>query len=83
MTEEIITAKRIKDRINEICTALEFDYKGLHSGVDPLSKTHFDMWYGEDIIYTATSIDEVMSVKLFDGKSLTEIVDEIEEVDGL
>lgn len=77
-----MTAKKIKDRINEKATALLFDYKGIAGGVDPLSDTHFDVWYGEEL-YVATSIDDVMSVKLFDGKSLTEIVDEIENVEGL
>ena len=67
---------------DQVFQAIEFDYKGIAGGVDPFSDTHFDVWYGEEL-YVATSIDEVMSVKLFDGKSLTEIVDEIEEVDGL
>lgn len=77
-----MTAKQIKDRINEICTIFEFDYKGKNCAVDPFSKSSFVMWYGDND-YIAHSIDDVMSVKLFDGKSLTEIVDEIENVDGL
>ncbi len=36
------------------------------------------MWYG-DIDYIAHSIDDVFSVKLYDGKTLEEIFQDIED----
>ena len=39
------------------------------------------MWYGEEETYTAKSIEEVMSVPLFNGKSINEIYTEIEITD--
>lgn len=35
------------------------------------------MWYG-DKAFTASSIDEVMNITLFDGKSLNEISDTVD-----
>lgn len=70
----------LKDRIAEIVTQITFTYNGKSCGVDPMSSTEFDMWYGDDII-TAGSIEEVMSTKLFDGKSLADIVDDIDDLE--
>lgn len=74
---------KIRNRIAELVTHICFEYNNRTCGVDPIySKKNgqrFDMWYGEDI-YTARSIDEVMTVKFFDGKSLNDIADEIKEI---
>lgn len=70
----------IRDRIAEIVTQITFTYNGKNCGVDPMSSTEFDMWYGDDLI-TAGSIEEVMSTKLFDDKSLVDIVDDIEDLE--
>lgn len=71
---------KIKQRIGEIASHFTFEYKGKNAGVDPFSKNKFDMWFG-DYDKTATSIDEVMNDKFFDGKSLSEIADEIYIID--
>lgn len=76
-----MSANKIKDRINEICSLFSFEYNGIACGIDPLSVSEFNMWYGEDKNYTAQSIDEVMSVKLFDGNALNDIADEIDIID--
>ena len=70
----------IRDRIAEIVTQITFTYNGKNCGVDPMSSTEFDMWYGDDLI-TVGSIEEVMSTKLFDDKSLADIVDDIEDLE--
>lgn len=70
-------ANEIKQRINEICSHFTFDYNGKSCGVDPFSHSEFDMWCGDDN-KTVNSIEEVMTVPLFDGKSLSEIADEIQ-----
>lgn len=75
-----MTAVQIKNRINELCSVVTFDYNGKSCGIDPLSNDNFDMWYG-DKAKTAVSIDDVMNDRFFDGKSLTEIADKITDID--
>ena len=70
----------IRDRIAEIVTQITFNYNVKNCGVDPMSSTEFDMWYGDELL-TASSIEEVMSTKLFDDKSLADIVDDIEDLE--
>lgn len=70
----------IKNRIDSLASFFGFDYNGKACGIDPISHTHFDMWYGNKD-HLAKSIDEVMNVSLFDGKSLSEIYEKIEITD--
>ncbi|MEY8428821.1 hypothetical protein AALA00_14160 [Lachnospiraceae bacterium 46-15] len=67
----------IKKYLDEVFSHFLFEYNGENCGVDPISRTHFDMWYGDKEM-TAESIDEVMEVPFFDGLSLTEIAKNIE-----
>lgn len=62
--------------IQSLFSYIGFEYKGVACGIDPFSRNHFDMWYGDEY-YKAESIDDVMNYPLFDGKSLTEIFEEI------
>lgn len=71
---------KIRNRINEICTHFTFTYHGKSCGVDPYSKNDFEMWCG-DSDFRAKNIDEVMNHPLFDGKSLTEIAEDIEIIE--
>lgn len=57
-----------------------FNYKGRACGIDPLSLNQFDMWYG-DKSATLQTVDEVLTTKFFDGKSLKDIWDDITELD--
>lgn len=77
-----MTAKDLRDRINSICTHVLFDYNGKECGVDPLNEKHFDMWCGDDFM-EAHSIDEVMRAPFFEEKPLEEIVDQLENVEGM
>lgn len=70
----------LKDRIAEIVTQITFTYNGKNCGVDPMSSTEFDMWCGDEFV-TVGSIEEVMSTKLFDDKSLADIVDDIDDLE--
>lgn len=54
-----------------------FEYKGKSCGVDPLTKNLFNIWFGNELI-SAYSIEEVMGLIFFDGKSLNDIAEEIE-----
>jgi len=73
-------ADKIKSRINELCTHMLFEFKGVDCGVDPLSRDHFDMWYGKES-FTAKSIDEVMSTPFFNGHCLNDIAESVEITD--
>ncbi len=72
-----MTADKIKNRINELASHFLFKYQGKECGVDPFSRSDFDMWCGEDYM-KATSIDEVMEVPFFEGKALQDIANEID-----
>lgn len=80
-----MTAEKIKKRISECISHFCFDYQNKACGVDPVYNSkdgqRFEMWYGEDNIYTAHSVDEVMTVKMFGNKSLNEIAQHIDIVD--
>lgn len=72
-----MSADELRDEIAVQWNDVEFIYNGKRSGVT--SEVHdyiptFAMWYGEkEKIYS--DIDEVMSDKFFDGKSLSEIAE--------
>ena len=70
----------IKERINELASHFTFEYQSLSCGVDPFSQNEFDLWCGDNN-RTAKSIDEVMTTPFFNGKSLSEIADDIEIID--
>lgn len=69
-----------RDRVYSLISYISFEYNNTDCGIDPLAKDHFDMWYGDEY-YKAESIDDVMSHPLFDGKSLTEIFDNISNLE--
>ena len=77
-----MTAKDLRDRIKSICTHVLFDYNGKECGVDPFNEKHFDMWYGDDFM-EAHGIAEVMKTPFFNGKALEDIVDQLENVEGI
>lgn len=77
-----MTAIELRDRIKSLCTHVLFDYNGKECGVDPFNAKHFDMWYG-DTFMEAHSIDEVMKTPFFGGKALEDIVDQLENVEGM
>jgi hypothetical protein len=68
------------ERVESLVSYIGFEYKDIVCGIDPLSRSHFDMWYGDEY-YKAESIDDVMNYPLFDGKPLTEIFEEITDLE--
>jgi hypothetical protein len=73
-------AEKIREKLEEMQSHILFDYNNESCGIDPLSRSHFDMWYGDES-YTVSSIDEVMSTPVFGGKALENIADEIDIYD--
>jgi hypothetical protein len=72
--------EKLENRIMSLAGVVEFDYKGTHCGIDPINHSHYDMWYGDDFV-TAKSIDEVMTITLFDKQALKDIYKNIENLD--
>ncbi len=70
----------IKNAIDSLVSFFGFVYNEKNCGVDPISHTQYEMWYGEET-YTAKSIDDVLSVPLFEGKSINEIYNGIKITD--
>ncbi len=75
-----MTSSMIKKRLDGLIGCVTFEYKGHPCGVDPLAHDDFNMWYG-NLAFKARSIDEVMTTKLFDGKSLTDIANDITDLE--
>lgn len=75
-----MTIDETKNYLAKLTSHVTFEFNGCSCGVDPLSRNRFEMWYGQKAM-TANSIDEVMNVKFFDGKSLTDIWDDIVDLD--
>lgn len=71
-----MTVLEIREYLDNLISHITFEYNGQSCGVDPLAHDDFDMWYGDKRI-KAHSIYEVMNTKLFDGKALRDIVDDI------
>lgn len=72
----------LEENSNVVC--FTFDYKGKPCGIDPWSdgKQHYNIWYSEED-FVADSWEEVLNVKLFDGRTISEIVDKIENYETL
>ena len=75
-----MTDFNIKEYLGSLTSHIMFEYNGYSCGVDPLSLNRFEMWYGAQSM-TAHSIDEVMTVKFFDGSSLEDILDDITDLE--
>lgn len=75
-----MTCKTIRDDVINTQSCYIFDYKGKACGIDPTGDS-FDVWYGDDD-YNFASIDEVFDAKIFDGKSLKDVVDKIENYEA-
>lgn len=71
-----MAADKLKAQIASMASHVLFSYNGVDCGVDPLAPDHFDMWYGDESI-TVDSIDAVMSTPFFEGRTLSDIAQDI------
>ena len=56
------------------------EYNGKWCGVDPFSAQEIEMFCGDEE-YTAHSVEDAMTVRLFDGRSLDEIAEGLTNID--
>ena len=62
----------LKKHLRSLVGHVTFDYNGHSCGIDPLAKDLYALWYGDNEI-NLTSVDEVISLNFFYGKSLEDI----------
>lgn len=75
-----MNADLLKKQIDSLTGCITFEYLGKKCGIDAINHSHYEMWYDDDFLI-AKSIDEVMTTKLFAGKSLEHICNVIENID--
>lgn len=75
-----MTLSEFKKHMDYLVGCVNFVYNNYSCGIDPLGRTQYDMWYGDDAI-TVNSVEEILNRKFFDGKSLTEIWDDVTELE--
>lgn len=75
-----MTITEVKDYLANLTGHVTFCYNGYDCGIDPLATDEFSMWYDTDEI-TVNSIDKVMNINFFDGKSLKDIWGDITELE--
>ena len=67
----------LQSRIESLFSHILFRYQGRDCGIDPISRTDIDVWYGDEA-RNFTSVEEVMRTPFFDGKTLQDICGEID-----
>lgn len=63
--------------IDSLSHDIEFEYNGKHGSVCPFSHTDIAISYG-DIEKMHTSVLDAMNDKIYDGKSLNQIADQLD-----
>ena len=72
-----MTPDQLRDEILSLTYDIQFVYKGVNCLIMPYSHKHFVLCYGEDKDKEYSNIDDVMNDKFFDGKSLSDISQEV------
>lgn len=66
---------KLKNKILSLTQDIEFEYNGKHGAICPFNEHNIHIGFdGDDV--ECKSIDEAMSSKVFDGKSLSEICEQ-------
>ena len=75
-----MTIQELKVHLTNLVGHVTFIYNGFSCGIDPLAKDLFEVWCGDDA-FSVSSVDEVLNDELFDGRSLTDIWDDVTDLD--
>lgn len=71
---------KLRQILSECCNDISFSYRGVKSGVTVEVRDYiptYQAWYGDDTREYG-NIDEVMDDKFYNGKSLNDLVKEVE-----
>ncbi|MFV0344218.1 MAG: hypothetical protein ACK5JH_15250 [Anaerocolumna sp.] len=77
---KIKSIKELHEILIDSFSHVTFTYNGKRCGIDPMAKDDFDVWYGEDLA-KAHNIEEISSQRIYNGKSLEEIITEVTDFD--
>lgn len=69
-------ANELYDFIDSLTSDIDFEYDGKHGAICPFSRTDISLSY-DDEAHDHTSIADVMNDKIFNGKCLNEISEQI------
>lgn len=75
-----MTVDKLKKEISNNFPTVTFMYNDKDCGIDPLGIHEYDVWCGDEV-RTVENLDDVFTIQIFDGKSLSEIIDDITELD--
>lgn len=67
---------KLTEMINSLADDIDFEYDGKHGAICPFSRTDISLSY-DDQAHDHTSIADVMNDKIFNGKCLNEISEQI------
>lgn len=71
-----MTAKQLRDYIDEVLTDVEFSYASIDGAICPTSRSEIALSWGEkDVVYK--SLDEMMSDTFVFGASLNDIASKL------
>lgn len=71
-----MTGSEILKDVNETLSCYIFDYKGKPCGIDPINGKYV-LWYGDND-FEFPDDDSLLKAAIFDGNTLDEIADKIE-----
>lgn len=72
-----LNSEEIKKLILSLVQDVVFEYENKTCCINPWSRTKFEVGYN-DIVKIYSDIDDLMNDTIFDGRSLSDIADEIE-----
>lgn len=69
--------EKLYKQIDLLAGDIDFEYNGKHGSICPFSSIDIALSYGEEA-HDHTSVFDAMNDKMFDGKCLNEIAEQIE-----
>lgn len=72
-----MTKKELYDLIDSMAGDIDFEYQGIHGSICPFSRTNISIAYGE-AEKTHENIEGAMNDRIYSGKCLNDIAEEIE-----
>ncbi len=67
----------LKDLILSLTQDVTFEYDGIYACINPWNQNKLEVGYG-DKVKTYSNIDDLLKDKFYNGKSLEEILDELD-----
>jgi hypothetical protein len=75
-----MTITELRNRLTNLVSHITFYYNGYACGIDPLSRNLYEVWCGDDS-FSVTSVDEVLSKELFNGRALKDIWGDVTDLE--